>query len=92
MQPRLADQRLQLCLRNLRDLHDHIRGLAPHECYEHVRRGLEQELLALLGQMQEQPVGPQHREDALGGAKSGTAPVIDFAHAVQRQRALADVG
>jgi len=39
--PRLAHQRFQFLLRQLRDLHDHLRRLAPHKSEEYVRGGIE---------------------------------------------------
>ena len=44
------------------------------------------------GRCRIESVGPHHREDALLGAKSRPAPMIDLADAVQRERELADVG
>src|ERR1700679_2643122 len=90
--PRLADQRRKLGLRHARGLDDDVGGLAPHELDEGLGIGLEQELLALHGQMQKEPVVADDRKDALLRAERGAAEMIDLAHAVERERELAEVG
>ena len=81
--PRLADQRGKLFLGDALGLHDHVRGLAPHVFDEGLGIGLEQKFLPLVGQMQIQPVGPDHREDALLGAKRRPREMIDLVDAVR---------
>src|SRR6185312_5570875 len=90
--PRLADQRGKLFLGDAIGLNDHICRLAPHIFDEGLGIGLEQKLLPLIGQMQIEPIGPDHREDALLGAERRPCEVIDLTDAVERECDLADVG
>src|SRR6185437_4140070 len=87
----LADKAFQFPLPDLAKLQDHVGRLAPHVFDERVRRGLEQEFLTLVRQMQEQAVGADHGKDPLLGAERGAAEMIDFSDAFKRQCEFADV-
>ncbi len=91
MHPSLAQQGREFLFRHARQLDDHVGRLAPHEFDEGPRVRGEQKFLALVGQVQEQAIGPHHRENALGGAPGGAPEMVDLAGAVQRHGDLADI-
>lgn len=76
-----ADQGLEFAPGNFVDLDDDVGALAPHVFHEHLRGGFEEELLALVGEVQIKPIGPHHREDALRRAPGRAGEVIDLADA-----------
>lgn len=89
--PRLADQTLELPLRNAGEIDDDVGFLAPHEPHKGLRIGFEEEFLPLLGKVKIKAVGSNHREDAFLGAKTRAAEMIDLGHAIQREGDLPDV-
>src|ERR1700676_676807 len=89
--PRFAHQRFQFLLRQLRDLHDHLRRLAPHKFEKYVRGGIEQKFLSLLRQMQIESVRTHHRENTFRGSITGPVPMMDFADTIQSESDFADV-
>ena len=89
--PSLADETLEFAYRDALEIHDDVGSLAPHEPDEGLWVGFEKEFLSLFGKMQIEAVRPHHGEDAFLGAETGPPEVIDFAHAIQRERDLSNV-